>query len=58
MGWAYCLMPNYVYLGVVPDSEDGLRRGVGEVNGRYTRRVKLRKPWQGHVWQLRLFQRA
>ena len=28
--WAYCLMPNHVHLIVVPDSEDGLRRALGE----------------------------
>ena len=28
--WAYCLMPNHVRLIVVPDSEDGLRRALGE----------------------------
>ncbi len=49
--WAYCLMPNHVHLIVVPDSEDGLRRGIGEANRRYTRRVNLRKRWRGHLWQ-------
>ncbi|MEW6359944.1 MAG: transposase, partial [Planctomycetota bacterium] len=28
--WAYCLMPNHVHLVAVPESEDGLRRAVGE----------------------------
>ena len=28
--WAYCLMPNHVHLIVVPQSEDALRRGVGD----------------------------
>ena len=28
--WAYCLVPNHVHLIVVPESEDGLRRGLGE----------------------------
>ncbi len=35
--WAYCLMPNHVHLVVVPQSEDGLRRGLGEAHRRYTR---------------------
>jgi putative transposase len=26
--WAYCLMPNHVHLIAVPESKDGLRRGV------------------------------
>ena len=31
--WAYCLMPNHVHLIVVPESEDGLRRGIAGVAG-------------------------
>ncbi len=49
--WAYCLMPNHVHLIVVPESEDGLRRGIGEAHRRYTRRVNFRKRWRGHLWQ-------
>lgn len=49
--WAYCLMPNHVHLIVVPDSEDGLSRGVGEAHRRYTRRVNFREGWRGHLWQ-------
>jgi putative transposase len=49
--WAYCLMPNHVHLIVVPSSEDGLRRAIGEVHRRYTRRVNFRKGWRGHLWQ-------
>ena len=40
--WAYCLMPNHVHLIAVPDSEDGLRRAIGEAHRRYTRRVNAR----------------
>src|SRR4030042_895358 len=36
--WAYCLMPNHVHLIVLPESEDGLRRALGEAHRRYTRR--------------------
>ena len=49
--WAYCLMPNHVHLIVVPESEDGLRRGLGEAHRRYTRRVNFREGWRGHLWQ-------
>lgn len=49
--WAYCLMPNHVHLIVVPNSEDGLRRAVGEAHRRYTRRVNFRERWRGHLWQ-------
>ena len=46
--WAYCLMPNHVHLITVPNSEDGLRQGIGEARRRYTRRVNFRERWRGH----------
>jgi putative transposase len=49
--WAYCLMPNHVHLIAVPQSADGLRRGIGEAHRRYTRRVNFREGWRGHLWQ-------
>ncbi len=49
--WAYCLMPNHVHLIVVPESEDGLRRGIGEAHRRYSRMINFRKRWRGHLWQ-------
>jgi len=49
--WAYCLMPNYVHLIAVPESEDGLRRAIGEAHRRYTRYVNFRQKWTGHLWQ-------
>ncbi len=49
--WAYCLMPNHVHLIVVPDSEDGLRRALGETHRRYTRRINFREGWRGYLWQ-------
>lgn len=49
--WAYCLMPNHVHLIVVPESEDGLRRAIGEAHRRYTRRINFREKWRGHLWQ-------
>jgi putative transposase len=49
--WAYCLMPNHVHLVVVPESEDGLRRAIGEAHRRYTRRINFRQGWRGHLWQ-------
>ncbi|MHC4169412.1 MAG: transposase [Planctomycetota bacterium] len=49
--WAYCLMPNHVHLIVVPKSEDGLRRGIGEAHRRYSRRINFREGWRGHLWQ-------
>ena len=41
--WAYCLMPNHVHLIVDPDSEEGLRRGIGEAHRRYSRRINFRE---------------
>jgi len=49
--WAYCLMPDHVHLIVVPDSEDALRRALGEAHRRYTRRINFREGWRGHLWQ-------
>jgi len=49
--WAYCLMPNHVHLIVVPESEDGLCRALGEAHRRYTRRINFREGWRGHLWQ-------
>ncbi len=48
--WAYCLMPNHVHLIVVPASEDGLRRALGEAHRRYSRRINFREGWRGHLW--------
>ena len=49
--WAYCLMPNHVHLIAVPESENGLRRGIGEAHRRYSRRINFRQSWRGHLWQ-------
>ncbi len=49
--WSYCLMPNHVHLIMVPLTDDGLRRPLGEAHRRYTRRVNLREGWRGHLWQ-------
>jgi putative transposase len=49
--WAYCLMPNHVHLIAVPESEDGLRRAIGEAHKRYSNRINSREGWRGHLWQ-------
>jgi len=49
--WSYCLMPNHAHLIAVPESEDGLRRGIGEAHRRYTRYINFQKGWRGHLWQ-------
>jgi len=49
--WAYCLMPNHVHFIAVPESDDGLRRGIGEAHRRYSRMINLRENWRGHLWQ-------
>jgi putative transposase len=49
--WAYCLMPNHVHLIAMPESDDGLRRGIGEAHRRYSRMINHRENWQGHLWQ-------
>ncbi len=47
--WSYCQMPNYVHLITVPESEDGLRRAIGEAHHRYTRYINFREGWKGHL---------
>ena len=49
--WAYCLMTNHIHLIAVPESEDGLRRAIGEAHRRYTRYINFQKGWKGHLWQ-------
>jgi len=51
--WAWCLMPNHVHLIVVPETENGLARAIGEAHRRYTRRINSRENWKGHLWQER-----
>jgi putative transposase len=49
--WAYCLIPNHIHLIAVPQSDDDLRRAIGEAHRRYTRHINFRKKWRGHLWQ-------
>ncbi len=49
--WAYCLLPDRVYLLMVPRDEDGLRAALGESHRRYTREINARKGWRGFLWQ-------
>jgi len=44
-------MPNHVHLIAVPETEDGLRRAIGEAHRRYTRHINFRENWRGHLWQ-------
>ena len=44
-------MPNHVHLIAVPETEDGLRRAIGEAHRRYTRYINFQKGWKGHLWQ-------
>ena len=53
--WAYCLMPNHIHLIAVPETEEGLRRAIGEAHRLYTRYINFKKGWRGHLWQGRFF---
>lgn len=44
-------MPNHVHLIAVPESDDALRRGIGEAHRRYSRMINFRENWRGHLWQ-------
>lgn len=49
--WAYCLMPNHIHLITVPETAEGLRRGIGETHRQYTRAINNRMGWRGFLWQ-------
>ncbi len=49
--WGYVLMPNHVHLIMVPGSEDGLHRAIGETHRRYTSLINQREGWTGYLWQ-------
>ena len=49
--WAYCLMPNHTHLIAVPQTEEGLRKAVGEAHRRYSRMINFREGWRGYLWQ-------
>lgn len=51
--WAYCLMPSYVQLLMVPNDTDGLRAALGEAHRRYSAEINKREGWRGHLWQER-----
>jgi putative transposase len=44
-------MTNHVHLVAVPESEEGLRRAIGEAHRRYSRHINFQKGWRGHLWQ-------
>ena len=49
--WSWVLMPNHVHLVLVPSDEDGLRRALSAVHGRYAGHVHARLKRTGHFWQ-------
>lgn len=49
--WAYCLMPNHIHIVAVPEREESLARGIGEIHRRYTRHINFKKGWKGYLWQ-------
>jgi putative transposase len=51
--WVYCLMNNHVHFIAVPETEDALAKGVGEVQRKYALTINIRNDWKGHLWQSR-----
>jgi putative transposase len=49
--WAYCLMPNHTHLIAVPQTEESLRKAIGEAHRRYSRMINFREGWRGYLWQ-------
>ena len=53
--WAFCLMTNHVHLLVRGLRSDSLGRAMGEVQGRYARRINEARRWSGHLWANRFY---
>jgi REP element-mobilizing transposase RayT len=51
--WAYCVMPNYVHLILVPAHAEALGLAVGETHRRFTNFINARGRWSGHLFQSR-----
>jgi putative transposase len=34
-----------------PETEQALRRAIGQAHRRYTRRINFREKWRGYLWQ-------
>jgi len=49
--WAWCLMPNHVYLILVPADEDGLRRALSRTHRGCAGLIHARRKRTGHFWQ-------
>ncbi|MBS3819951.1 transposase [bacterium] len=49
--WVYCLMDNHVHFIAVPEREDSLARGIGELHRKYTNIINIRHNWKGFLWQ-------
>jgi len=48
--WACCLMTNHVHLLVRARRAESFGRAMGELQGRYARRVNEARRWSGHLW--------
>jgi putative transposase len=44
--WAYCLIPKLMHLIVAPQSEEGLRRAIGDASAVYEA-AQFREKWRG-----------
>jgi len=53
--WAYCLMPNHIHLLAVPQTPEGLARGIGMTNLKFSRYFNRRHFRSGHIWQNRFY---
>ena len=51
--WVYCFMDNHVHLIAVPETKDGLAKGIGEAQRKYALTINIRNDWKGHLWEER-----
>ena len=52
---AYCLMSNHVHFIVIPDSKDGLSKGIGQAHMAYSKMINSREGVKGHLFQERFY---
>ena len=44
-------MPNHTHLIALPQTEESLRKAIGEDHRRYSRTINFREGWRGYLWQ-------
>ena len=51
----FSLMPNHVHQVLVPELENSLAKGVGQLHSDFSRRQHIQRDLTGHLWQNRFY---